>query len=67
MQGNETLQRLERGSYFGEVALMQNVLRSASCRAVTNCEISILHRLHLHEVSRTPRGGWREGEAGCMP
>jgi CRP-like cAMP-binding protein len=50
IQDGETIDSLEKGSYFGEVALMQDVVRTASCLAATNCEVSILQKRDLDEV-----------------
>eukprot|EP00951_Prasinocladus_malaysianus_P014700 scaffold111999_cov55-Prasinocladus_malaysianus.AAC.1 len=42
IQGKQLIGHLGKGSYFGEIAVLQAVTRSASCRAATNCEVSIL-------------------------
>lgn len=50
LQNGHRIQMLNRGTYFGEVAIMKEVVRSASCKAATNCEVSILRKKDLDEV-----------------
>lgn len=41
------LELLEKGAYFGEVALLTNLKRTASVRAHDFCTVATLHKDHL--------------------
>ena len=40
------------GEFFGEIALMQNTVRTASVRALTYCELMVLEREKLKEITK---------------
>ena len=40
----EIVDHLKRGNYFGECALLENILCTSTCRAVTPCEVISLKR-----------------------
>eukprot|EP00951_Prasinocladus_malaysianus_P034929 scaffold356484_cov51-Prasinocladus_malaysianus.AAC.1 len=42
---------LQEGSYFGEIGILHHVPRSASCVALVDCEVFVLTKASLHEVS----------------
>ena len=45
-----TVSTISTGGFFGEVALTQRVVRSASVRAATYCELLVLHRSDFEYV-----------------
>ncbi len=45
--------RLSRGEYFGEIALLADVPRTATVRTVTECEFFVLVRPEFEELVRT--------------
>lgn len=55
---------LENGAFFGELALVANIRRSATVRTLTVCDISVLSHLDLAEVRslhRKPSCWQRQG------
>ena len=50
IQEGIVIDHLENGQCFGEVALMHEVNRTASCWAATNCEVSVLKKTELDQV-----------------
>ncbi|MCB0200094.1 MAG: cyclic nucleotide-binding domain-containing protein [Anaerolineae bacterium] len=49
---NETVNRLARGDYFGELALLRTAVRSATCRAVTTSQVLALSRADFDQLVR---------------
>lgn len=49
---SETVNRLGRGDHFGELALLRDGVRSATCRAVTPAEILVLSRREFDRLVR---------------
>lgn len=49
-QGGGTVSTLPAGSFFGELALITDIRRTSTVRAVTICDIAILTRRDLVEV-----------------
>ena len=45
--------RLSRGEYFGEIALLADVPRTATVRTVTECEFFVLARREFDDLVRT--------------
>lgn len=54
---------LENGAFFGELALVANIRRSATVRTLTVCDISVLSHLDLAEV----RGAAAAAAARALP
>jgi hypothetical protein len=46
------LDRIEAGDYFGEMALFENTVRSASIRAEKNTRLLVLHKREFTEIVR---------------
>ena len=45
----------EEGNYFGEIGVLHRTPRSATCLAVTDCEVFVLKKDALEEVSTLPQ------------
>ena len=48
--GTQRLAELTQGDYFGEIALLKVVKRTATVRALTDCHVLMLQRQHLQTV-----------------
>ncbi len=48
--GTQQLAELTQGDYFGEIALLKVVKRTATVRALTECHLLMLQRQHLQAV-----------------
>jgi len=57
-RGEELVGRLERGSHFGEIALLQNVRRTATVRAKTPSRV---YRLDREGFDRVVAGAFKRG------
>lgn len=54
MDGKEVvLAILKKGDFFGEMALLENLPRSASAIAHTNCELMVINRKNFDQMVRT--------------
>ena len=51
--GERVVARLSRGEYFGEIALLAEVPRTATVRTVTECEFFVLSRAEFEQLVRT--------------
>lgn len=49
-QAGEVIHRLYKQSYFGDLALLRRVRRTASCRAATYCDTNVLNRASLNKL-----------------
>ncbi len=52
-EGQRVVARLGRGEYFGEIALLADVARTATVRAVSDCEFFVLDRKAFEALIRT--------------
>jgi CRP/FNR family cyclic AMP-dependent transcriptional regulator len=50
LDGDKQLAQLEQGSFFGEMSLIENQLRNASARTLTECEVFILKREEFEKL-----------------
>ena len=56
VQRDRVLQRLEKGDYFGEIALVLDTKRTCHVRAQTFCELCTLHRAVFERILRRHEG-----------
>ncbi|MCL2706218.1 MAG: diguanylate cyclase, partial [Spirochaetaceae bacterium] len=47
-----TLATIEKGNFFGDMAIIENAPRSASCKAVESCDLIALSRSDFYDIIR---------------
>ena len=41
----------EEGNYFGEIGVLHSTPRTATCLAISDCEVFVLSKIQLDDVS----------------